>query len=78
MCKMKILPVSSPKSGEGKSTFAAYLAGFLADASLNTLIVDADYSQPATSCIFALELEAPFGLYELLMQKVSDHKQCIA
>ena len=38
---MTILPVISPKGGEGKSTFAAYLAGFLADAGLNTLLVDA-------------------------------------
>ncbi|MDU7803421.1 MAG: ParA family protein, partial [Serratia marcescens] len=35
---MTILPVISPKGGEGKSTFAAYLAGFLADAGLNTLL----------------------------------------
>ena len=75
---MKILPVISPKGGEGKSTFAAYLAGFLADAGLNTLLVDADYSQPTASSIFALEDESPFGLYELLMQMVSDHTQCIS
>lgn len=75
---MKILPVISPKGGEGKSTFAAYLAGFLADAGLNTLLVDADYSQPTASSIFALEHESPFGLYELLMQMVSDHTQCIS
>ncbi len=56
---MKILPVISPKGGEGKSTFAAYLAGFLADAGLNTLLVDADYSQPTASSIFALEHESP-------------------
>ncbi|HBR1973882.1 TPA: conjugative transfer system coupling protein TraD [Klebsiella pneumoniae] len=75
---MKILPVISPKGGEGKSTFAAYLAGFLADAGLNTLLVDADYSQPTASSIFALEHESPFGLYGLLMQMVSDHTQCIS
>ena len=75
---MKILPVISPKGGEGKSTFAAYLAGFLADAGLNTLLVDADYSQPTASSIFALEHESPFGLYKLLMQMVSDHTQCIS
>lgn len=75
---MKILPVISPKGGEGKSTLAAYLAGFLADAGIKTLLVDADYSQPTASSIFALEQEAPFGLYELLMQMVSDHTQCIS
>lgn len=75
---MKILPVISPKGGEGKSTLAAYIAGFLADAGLKTLLVDADYSQPTASSIFALEHEASSGLYELLMQMVSDHTQCIS
>ncbi|KTL60201.1 chromosome partitioning protein ParA [Photorhabdus laumondii subsp. laumondii] len=67
---MKILPVISPKGGEGKSTHAANLAGFLADAGFKTLLLDADYSQPTSSSIFALEYEAPAGLYELLMQTV--------
>ena len=61
-----------------KSTFAAYLAGFLADACLKTLLVDADYSQPTASSVFALQHESPCGLYELLMQMVSDHTQCIS
>ncbi|MBC8950007.1 ParA family protein [Xenorhabdus sp. TS4] len=67
---MKILPIISPKGGEGKSTHAANLAGFLADAGLNTLLIDADYSQPTSSSIFNLGYEAPAGLYELLMQTV--------
>ncbi|CDL84531.1 ParA family protein [Xenorhabdus cabanillasii] len=65
-----ILPLVSPKGGEGKSTHAANLAGFLADADLRTLLIDGDYSQPTSSSIFALEYEAPCGLYELLMQTV--------
>ncbi|MDC9616278.1 ParA family protein [Xenorhabdus khoisanae] len=67
---MKILPIISPKGGEGKSTHAANLAGFFADAGLNTLLIDADYSQPTSSSIFNLKYEAPAGLYELLMQTV--------
>ncbi|MGJ0624625.1 ParA family protein [Xenorhabdus bovienii] len=67
---MKILPIISPKGGEGKSTHAANLAGFFADAGLHTLLIDADYSQPTSSSIFILEYEAPAGLYELLMQTV--------
>ncbi|MFJ5338857.1 ParA family protein [Pectobacterium sp. CHL-2024] len=65
---MKILPVISTKGGEGKSTQAANLAGFFADAGLKTLLIDGDYSQPTASSIYALEHEAPFGLFELLMQ----------
>ncbi|WP_431810030.1 ParA family protein [Jejubacter sp. L23] len=75
---MKILPVISPKGGEGKSTFAAYLAGFCADAGLKTLLIDADWSQPTASSIFSLSEEAPFGLYELLMQMVPDPLQAIS
>ncbi|MDF7679907.1 ParA family protein [Enterobacteriaceae bacterium ESL0689] len=75
---MKILPVISPKGGEGKSTFAAYLAGFLADAGLKTLLIDADWSQPTASSIFPLKKEAPFGLYEILMQMIPDPLQAIS
>nr|WP_310615664.1 ParA family protein [Pantoea cypripedii] len=75
---MKTLPVISPKGGEGKSSFAAYLAGFLADAGLKTLLIDADYSQPTASSIYTLSNEAQFGLFELLMQMVSDPVQCIS
>ncbi|MBI6550566.1 ParA family protein [Xenorhabdus lircayensis] len=67
---MIILPIISPKGGEGKSTHAANLAGFFADAGLRVLLIDADYSQPTASSIFPLNYEAPAGLYELLMQTV--------
>lgn len=75
---MKILPVISPKGGEGKSTFAAYLAGFIADSGQKTLLIDADWSQPTASSIFPLTKEAPFGLYELLMQMIPDPIQAIS
>jgi chromosome partitioning related protein ParA len=63
-----IVPVISTKGGEGKSTQAANLAGFLADAGLRTLLVDGDYAQPTASNIFPLAYEAPMGLVELLNQ----------
>ncbi|ECA1950119.1 ParA family protein [Salmonella enterica subsp. enterica serovar Virchow] len=63
-----VLPVISTKGGEGKSTKAGNIAGFLADAGLKTLLIDGDYNQPTASSIFALVHEAPCGLYELLMQ----------
>ncbi len=67
---MRVIPVISTKGGEGKSTQAANLAGFLADAGLKTLLIDGDYAQPTASSIFALRYEAPAGLYELLMHTV--------
>ncbi|GKW07686.1 ParA family protein [Pectobacterium carotovorum] len=71
---MKILPVTSPKGGEGKSTKAANLAGFAADAGLKTLLIDGDYSQPTASSYYALEYEAPHGLFEVLMQTTDLNK----
>ncbi|MFP1878541.1 ParA family protein [Lonsdalea quercina] len=66
----QIVPMVSTKGGEGKSTQSANLAGFLADAGKKTLLIDGDHSQPTASSIFALEYEAPSGLYELLMKSV--------
>ncbi|NDL64306.1 ParA family protein [Acerihabitans arboris] len=67
---MHIIPVISTKGGEGKSTQAANLAGFLADSGVKVLLIDGDYAQPTASSIFALRYEAPCGLFELLMQSV--------
>lgn len=64
----KVIPVVSTKGGEGKSTQAANLGGFLADAGIKTLIIDGDHAQPTASSIYPLAYEAPCGLYELLMQ----------
>jgi len=66
----QILPIISTKGGEGKSTQAANIAGFLADSGLKTLLIDGDYAQPTASSIYRLIYEAPCGLTELLMQTV--------
>ncbi|MCC3705160.1 ParA family protein [Rouxiella badensis] len=66
-----IVPVISTKGGEGKSTQAGNLASFAADAGLKTLLIDGDHSQPTASSMFALEYEAPCGLYELLTLSVN-------
>ena len=65
---MKVLPVISSKGGVGKSTKAANLAGFFADAGLKTLLIDGDHCQPTASCYYSLRYEAPNGLCELLMR----------
>ncbi|MCX7574724.1 ParA family protein [Klebsiella pneumoniae] len=67
---MQVISIISTKGGEGKSTHAANLSGFLADAGLKTLLIDGDYAQPTTSSYYSLRYEAPCGLYELLMQTV--------
>lgn len=68
LSRPRVIPVVSTKGGEGKSTQSANLAGFLADAGIKTLLLDGDHAQPTASSIFPLAYEAPFGLYELLMQ----------
>ncbi|WP_037383509.1 ParA family protein [Serratia sp. DD3] len=65
---MHVISIISTKGGEGKSTHAANLGGFCADAGLKTLLIDGDYAQPTASSYYHLQYEAPFGLYELLMQ----------
>ncbi len=60
--KTKVVPVVSTKGGEGKSTQAANLAGFLADAGIKTFIIDGDHAQPTASSIYPLAYEAPCGL----------------
>lgn len=62
----RTVAIVSTKGGEGKSTQAVNLAGFAADAGLHTLLIDGDHTQPTASSMFALEYEAPCGLYELL------------
>lgn len=65
---MHVISIISTKGGEGKSTHAANLSGFCADAGLKTLLIDGDYAQPTASSYYHLQYEAPYGLYELLMQ----------
>lgn len=62
---MQVISIISTKGGEGKSTHAANLSGFLADAGLKTLLIDGDYAQPTASSYYSLRYEAPCGLYEL-------------
>lgn len=65
---MYVISIISTKGGEGKSTHAANISGFCADAGLKTLLIDGDYAQPTASSYYHLQYEAPCGLYELLMQ----------
>ncbi|WP_049612800.1 ParA family protein [Yersinia mollaretii] len=68
---MHVISVISTKGGEGKSTHAANISGFCADAGLKTLLIDGDYAQPTASSYYSLRYEAPCGLYELLMCTVN-------
>ncbi|TVT53548.1 MAG: ParA family protein [Azoarcus sp. PHD] len=62
---MQVVSIISTKGGVGKTTTAANLGGFVADAGLRVLLVDLDV-QPTLSSYFALDKRAPCGIYELL------------
>ncbi|MFX5476471.1 ParA family protein, partial [Acinetobacter baumannii] len=53
------------KGGVGKTTVAANLGGFAADAGLRVLLIDLDI-QPTLSSYFTLPHRSPGGIYELL------------
>ena len=62
---MLVVTVVSTKGGEGKTTTAANLGGFAADAGLRVLLLDLDV-QPTLSSYYPLTRRAPGGVYELL------------
>ncbi|MDE2050724.1 MAG: ParA family protein [Gammaproteobacteria bacterium] len=62
---MKVVSILSTKGGVGKTTTAANLGGFIADAGLRVLLVDLDV-QPTLSSYFTLVKRASCGIYELL------------
>lgn len=62
---MLVASIISTKGGVGKTTTAANLGGFAADAGLRVLLLDLDV-QPTLSSYFPLAQRAPAGIYELL------------
>jgi chromosome partitioning related protein ParA len=62
---MQVVSIISTKGGVGKTTTAANLGGFIADAGLRVLLLDLDV-QPTLSSYFRLDVHAPGGIYELL------------
>jgi chromosome partitioning related protein ParA len=62
---LKVVSIISTKGGVGKTTTAANLGGFVADAGLRVLLIDLD-RQPALSSYYPVTRRAPGGIYELL------------
>ena len=62
---MQVVSIISTKGGVGKTTTAANLGGFIADAGLRVLLLDLDV-QPTLSSSFTLDVRAPGGIYEML------------
>lgn len=74
---MKVLSILSTKGGVGKTTTAANLGGFIADAGLRVLLVDLDV-QPTLSSYFTLVRRAAGGIYELLAFNESRSERLIS
>lgn len=62
---MLVVSIISTKGGVGKTTTAANLGGFVADAGLRVLLLDFDI-QPTLSSYYELAHRAAGGTYELL------------
>jgi chromosome partitioning related protein ParA len=62
---MQVVSIISTKGGVGKTTTAANLGGFVADAGLRVVLLDLDV-QPTLSSYFTLAGRASSGIYELL------------
>jgi chromosome partitioning related protein ParA len=62
---MLVVSLISTKGGVGKTTTAANLGGFAADAGLRVLLLDLDV-QPTLSSYFTVPARAEAGTYELL------------
>ncbi|CAJ4403958.1 cobQ/CobB/MinD/ParA nucleotide binding domain protein [Burkholderia pseudomallei] len=74
---MLVVSLISTKGGVGKTTTAANLGGFAADAGLRVLLLDLDV-QPTLSSYFAVEARAEAGAYELLAFNETDTQQLIS
>ena len=74
---MKVVSILSTKGGVGKTTTAANLGGFIADAGLRVLLVDLDV-QPTLSSYFTLVRRAAGGIYELLALNESRPERLIS
>jgi chromosome partitioning related protein ParA len=74
---MQVVSIISTKGGVGKTTTAANLGGFAADAGLRVLLLDLDV-QPTLSSYFELGARAPAGVYELLAFNEQDTDRLVS
>jgi chromosome partitioning related protein ParA len=74
---MQVVSIISTKGGVGKTTTAANLGGFIADAGLRVLLLDLDV-QPTLSSYFTLAERAPAGIYEMLTYNEQRAEQLVS
>ncbi len=64
---LRVLQITSPEAGAGKSTLAANLAMSIAQSGKRCLLIDADCRRPTQQSMFGLSNES--GLSSLLLEK---------
>ncbi|KVW44737.1 ParA family protein [Burkholderia ubonensis] len=74
---MLVVSLISTKGGVGKTTTAANLGGFAADAGLRVLLLDLDV-QPTLSSYYTVDARAEAGAYELLAFNETDTGRLIS
>lgn len=74
---MQVISVISTKGGVGKTTIAANLGAFIADAGLRVLLIDLDM-QPTLSSYFELVHRPAGGIYELLAFNERDREKLVS
>lgn len=74
---MQVVSIISTKGGVGKTTTAANLGGFVADAGLRVVLLDLDV-QPTLSSYYTLTTRAPCGIYELLAFNEQDPARLVS
>lgn len=74
---MRVVSIIHTKGGVGKTTTAANMGAFVADAGFRVLLLDLD-EQPTLSSYFELAWQAPAGCYELLAFNEHDLSRLIS
>src|ERR1019366_2973871 len=64
----KVIQITSPASGDGKSTVAANLSISIAQSKKKVLLIDADMSRPTIHKLFGISSE--FGLSSVIVEEV--------
>lgn len=70
----KVIQVTSPNPGDGKTTLASNLAVSIAGSGKNVLLVDADFRRPRIHRFFGLDNE--IGLNSLIAEEVEITEAC--
>jgi chromosome partitioning related protein ParA len=74
---MAVISIVSTKGGVGKTTVAANIGAFCANAGLRVLLIDLD-DQATLSGYFRIDNASPMGVYELITQNEQRTEQFIS